>query len=205
MSTCLISAFLADTTLAVSGWRRIGIFWRIFVTEIAMSFAEVRAHSKALIEYSALRVKNFLESFALLCSIHQSICLESRNFGKNSGLIGNSFYNYKARVSTIKTLFLAGSPTTILRRIRSIIVNTLDSKSIRTFTHILNEGSKTILPAKTNGNATPAIVSIMRRGWNIATASDSRPDGIKRMLIFEWHGEIIMNTIKIVKENPRAV
>jgi len=90
-----------------------------------------------------------------------------------------TFVSQKSIASSISRVFLGRYPTAILRRVWSLIVNSINLMRIGgTSTHVSKEGFKTILPAIANGNTSTSIARIVKSIRIMATPFNSRPNSI---------------------------
>ena len=74
-----------------------------------------------------------------------------------------------AIASHIRMLLTVCCPATILRRIWTIIIDTVQGHSFWPFAHIRKEVSETATPPGTNGDTTSTIIVILSRVWVVAT------------------------------------
>jgi hypothetical protein len=85
------------------------------------------------------------------------------------------------RFPTIGLLLASCFPSAVLRRIRTIIVDSSESKSTRAFTHVGEEVFKGITPTLTNGDASTPV-ALVRVVIGIITASfHACPAGVLRL------------------------
>lgn len=187
---------LASPALAISLWRRICVSFCVLVTMYTVGLSKIWTHVQSFVEYSALRIKQFFKGLAFCRSLNNGFCFETGNLRKNMGLIFYSAYLDPASVSMIKRLLFARRPFAIFRGIWPVIIFTLKRESLRAVSHVLNESRKTKHPSIANSDTPSAIVDVMFCGWGKAPPSDSFPNGIKRVLVFERHAGIMPYAVK---------
>lgn len=199
-----VTPFIAYPALPISRRSGVSVFWRVFVSFVAMRFSKIRTHFKTLKKYFSLWIKQFFESFASFCSFNYGIAFKARNISQNRNIVSNALNRHFSSVSSIILLIFSRCPSAIFRRIWAVIIYAINSKTFRSFSHVLNKCGKTVFPSFANKNTSSAII---KKTWAISVIASSAhtfPDSIKRMLIFKWHGGIVSNAIKYVKETSNA-
>lgn len=88
----------------------------------------------------------------------------------------NGYEHIGARISALN---FTGCPSTIFRRIGTIIINAINGVTCRTFAHVIKEVSKRI-PSLTNSYTSPSIVLKSRVSWIITTPSHAFPHDMRR-------------------------
>lgn len=83
--------------------------------------------------------------------------------------------------TAIMSLFKAGSPLAILRRIRTVVVNSFDSKSSWFWTHVIEKIFK-LLPSATNLYSACAVIFIIRMVRTITSTTNAFPNMIQRSI-----------------------
>src|SRR5258707_12322642 len=81
----------------------------------------------------------------------------TREYGDGSFFNSGIRFSVRRFFAPVVGLFLVGSPTAVLRRIRSVIINAFKAHIRRTRTHVCKEIFKRIPPTITNRNSTCSV------------------------------------------------
>lgn len=192
----IVAALVADSALPVSSRGRVGILWRVLVTEIAVRLAEVRAHRQALVKRAALWVEQFLQRLYLRRSLCNRVRLEAGNLGEIAYGVRDAFYRYLTRDSRIPSLHLLRSPSTVGRFVVSVIVDSVYGISERTLAHVRRKCNEAFAPSFADGYSPTTVVAILPVIGVVATAAHVAPRSIERMFILERHARIMRSAIK---------
>lgn len=87
----------------------------------------------------------------------------------------------------VSLLLLFCSPTTILWRVMSIVINSVNTGSWRSWGHIVFKSGIVVFPTLANCNSPTSIVFKILGSRCITSAFHALPHGIKWRRIFEWH------------------
>jgi len=179
-------AFIADSALSVSGRRPICIFFGVFMAEVAMRFAEVRAFLESLIKHAAAWIKHFCKRQTFSCTRNDGIGFESGLFRQFTRKIFLAFNHQFDRVAPVFVLLFLNGPSAVSRLIVSVIVDPVKRSAGRPFSHVCNEIPKTFTPSFANGDASGSVmlISAIRR---IAASSNHRFVASVKRVLFGSH------------------
>lgn len=86
---------------------------------------------------------------------------------------------WRSRATTISHLFRCGRPSAVPRRVRTIVVDSVNRMLRRRFwPHVVEEGFKRVAPFIAHGNAASPIQTEVRAGLVKATALDGAPSRV---------------------------
>lgn len=176
-----------------------------FMIVFAVSFLSgVWGHCKSREENTPLRIKQFLERCALPRSCHKGINLQSRQTRKKFSAIRNPLDCNFQRSSLVALLLNSGCPATIFATVRTIIVNSLNKKSIWPLSHILRKRQKAASPFFANGNASSAVIRELLESRVVAALLHLCPNFIQGAGSF-IHKCNISHVTRLVNEVPRVI
>ena len=102
-------------------------------------------------------------------------------------------------VGAVVCLFFARRPTTVLRRVVAVIVDTLYGRILRWFAHVGNECGKRRVPPRANANTAPAVSRKMSGIRILATLTHPNPRTVS-----EWRCAAIGMTVERIRRALRT-
>jgi hypothetical protein len=118
-------------------------------------------------------------------SVPSSVSASAEKFGIDAELLGP--FDHVQRLAAplnywiallVRALCRLRGPSAVVRRVRSIIVDAIESVTVRACTHIGDERLKTVAPAITHRNTSPPVAVVVRTRSGVATSLRVDPRGI---------------------------
>src|SRR5258705_4573947 len=104
----------------------------------------------------------------------------TREYGDGSFFNSGIRFSVRRFFAPVVGLFLVGSPTAVLRRIRSVIINAFKAHIRRTRTHVCKEIFKRIPPTITNRNSTCSVFVVAGMVLIVTSAFHRAPSTVFR-------------------------
>lgn len=85
-------------------------------------------------------------------------------------------------IAFVPALLQACRPATILWRVVAVIIDALDQRARRTWSHICRKGLERLAPAVAYGNATPAVIGVLGACRQPTSLTHGGPHAVQRSL-----------------------
>lgn len=127
--------------------------------------------------------------------------LDSSQFCPLSERLG---FIVESDLSTIKNLArivclnFSTSPSTILRRVRAIIINTVNGQTFRSLSHVLKKSLKGFLPSVTDSDSTSSVVGKVRTFGVVTPLKNAAPSVVFRGTVLPVGGVSESNLFSVV-------
>lgn len=183
------------TCPTIAGWCALGrnllsgVFWRKFVTALAMGFSLLAQRVRRASNFQAIKINMlvFREYLARrpaqFVTARDCIAVDAGLFGPlRNGESLSPKGNPNITLPIVGLLF-ARSPLAILGGVMPFVINAINCMPRWARTHVCLEG-KEIIPSGTDLNSPTSITGIMGCRWRIASGAHLKPDAIDRSFAF---------------------